>query len=208
MECSFNCVWYSFGIYEEPLTSIPLLLRPGTNSDFYAAMITVDRIKLGDIVISNQVSAYTIDSSADVFVSLTPALANLLAAIGTDKFDDDDEGYTCFNIKYFKGKTLTLDVQGLEFKIQLNDLNQDGKVVYGTTYVAIDQYSVDIGINVGAGTLSGFLLKEWHMVWDYDKHQMHFDKCKPKDIIEVPSGYELPAGTKDVPEPINTYTAV
>lgn len=169
----------------------------------YMAVVSVYRFW-----ISNLVSAYFIDNSADMFVPLTPALANLFAAIGTDKFDDDDEGYTYFNIKYFKGKTLTLDVQSLEFKIQLNDLSQDEKVVYGTTYVAIDQYSVDIGINVDAGTLLGFLPKEWHTVWDYDNHQMHFDKYKPEDIVEVPSDYEFLAGTKDVPEPTNTYTAI
>ncbi|KAG5417000.1 SAP30 [Candida metapsilosis] len=200
------------GIYEEPLTRIPLLPRPGTSSDFYAPMITVDGIKLGDTVISNQISAYTIDTGADVFVPPTPVLANLLTAIGSDRFDDDEEGYTYFNIDDFKDKSLTLDVQGLEFTIELNDLIQDTKIVNGTTYVAIPQYSVDIGINADAGTLPGFLLKQWYMVWDYDNHQMYFAKYRSSEqsenIIEVSEGYELPVATQDAPDPINTYSAV
>ncbi|KAI5957487.1 SAP30 [Candida theae] len=200
------------GIYEEPLTRVPLLPRPGTTTDFYVPMITVDEIKLGDIVISNQISAFSVDTGADVFVPPTPVLANLFTAIGADRFDDDDEGYTYFNIDDFKDKVLTLDVQGLEFTIELNDLIQDEKVVNGTTYVAIPQYSVDIGINADAGTLPGFLLKEWYMVWDYDNHQMYFARYMPsgeqvESIVNVASGYELPVGTKDAPDPTNTYTA-
>lgn len=101
----------------------------------------------------------------------------------------------------------------MEFTIELSDLIQDTKVVNGTTYVAIPQYSVDIGINADAGTLPGFLLKQWYMVWDYDNHQMYFAKYKSSDelsenIIEVPDGYELPLPTQDAPDPTNTYSAV
>lgn len=137
----------------------------------------------------------------------------MLAAIETDRLEDNDEGHIYFNIDSFEGRLIALDVQGLQSNIKLTDLIQDEKVVDGVTYVAIPRYSVYIGINADAGTLPGLLLKQWCMVWKYDNHQMHLAKYKPvgeqvEAIIEVLNGYELPVATQDAPKPMNTYTEV
>lgn len=176
-------------------------------------MITVNQLKLGDTVVSKQLCAFTIDISADVFMPPTLVQVTLLAAIGTDRLEDNDEGHIYFNIDSFEGRLIALDVQGLQSNIKLTDLIQDEKVVDGVTYVAIPRYSVYIGINADAGTLPGLLLKQWCMVWKYDNHQMHLAKYKPvgeqvEAIIEVLNGYELPVATQDAPKPMNTYTEV
>ncbi|KAI3402384.1 SAP30 [Candida oxycetoniae] len=206
------------GIFQGSLTKVPMIERisskTGQKAGYYLVPnFTVNEIKLGDIVISNENTLYTIDSGANVFAPPDPVLANLFVAIGADSFSDDDEGYTYFNVEQVNGKQLSFDVQGFELKFPLKDLIQDTREVNGTTYVGIPQFTVDIGVNADTGTLPNFLLQYYYTVWDYENHQMYFANYSSidqgsKGKIGVASGTDLPVPTQNPPHPLATYSVV
>ena len=55
---------------------------------------TVNQIKLGDTIVSNQKTLYQIDSGTNGFVPPTPVLNNILKILGDDYIQDDNGIFT------------------------------------------------------------------------------------------------------------------
>lgn len=172
---------------------------------------TVNQIKLGDAIVSNQKTLYQIDSGTNGFVPPTPVLNNIFKILGDD-YIKDDNGNIYFDIKYIEGLNITLSVQGYDIGFQLVDIVGDTIERNGTTFVALNVASCDIGYNAYEGLLPNFIFKYHYAIFDYDNAQIYFGKYKNSNkvanIVAVTNGNQLPVPTVDVPNAEDTYSVI
>ena len=172
---------------------------------------TVNQIKLGDAIVSNQKTLYQIDSGTNGFVPPTPGWNNIFKILGDD-YIKDDNGNIYFDIKYIEGLNITLSVQGYDIGFQLVDIVGDTIERNGTTFVALNVASCDIGYNAYEGLLPNFIFKYHYAIFDYDNAQIYFGKYKNSNkvanIVAVTNGNQLPVPTVDVPNAEDTYSVI
>ena len=172
---------------------------------------TVNQIKLGDTIVSNQKTLYQIDSGTNGFVPPTPVLNNILKILGDD-YIQDDNGNIYFDIKYIEGLNITFSVQGYDIGFQLVDIVGDTIERNGTTFVALNVASCDIGYNAYEGLLPNLIFKYHYAIFDYDNAQIYFGKYKNSNgeanVVAVENGYQLPVPTVDVPDVEDTYSVI
>lgn len=172
---------------------------------------TVNQIKLGDTIVSNQKTLYQIDSGTNGFVPPTPVLNNILKILGDD-YIQDDNGNIYFDIKYIEGLNITFSVQGYDIGFQLVDIVGDTIERNSTTFVALNVASCDIGYNAYEGLLPNLIFKYHYAIFDYDNAQIYFGKYKNSNgeanVVAVENGYQLPVPTVDVPDVEDTYSVI
>ncbi|CAI5756798.1 unnamed protein product [Candida verbasci] len=215
-------------VFHGPLIKIPINFAIGQTSSFKKynwSGITINGIKIGDTVVSNENSYFEIDTGATTFVPPDNIARNILQLLideskGDYLFQDNsDGGYYYFRRELVGDLWITFNVQGYILKFQIDDLllNEtagDSINQNGNTYCILDMMlGYQLGLNTNVQTIPNHVLKYSYIVWDYEQFALYFadlidlnDKPDTKSIVEIRDN-QWPISTTTAPDATNTYTS-
>lgn len=198
-------------VFQPPLFKTPIGLLYGRKGslDYYSfIVVTVNSIKLGDIVISSQNLIYSLDTGNNGFITTQPIYDNLMSLLSPKTVDN--KTYVEYD-KLLKAK-LTFDITGYQVSIPLLEIVDEVRNIGNEKYASLQIYVISVGEdNNFQGGIPNCVYKYMYTVFDLDNNQVLLapysanSRSKPVAILD-PNSYPVATTTKK--EYTNTYRSL